>query len=41
MRVLASIQYTHKPSHNAALALDTLVLQIKHSEQVNIINSVL
>ena len=24
----------HKPSHNAALALETLVLQIKNSEQV-------
>ena len=34
MRELASIQYIHKPSHNAALALDTLVLQIKNSEQV-------
>ena len=34
MRELASIQYIHKPSHNAALALETLVLQIKNSEQV-------
>ena len=41
LRELASIQYIHKPSHNAALALDTLVLQIKNSEQVYIINSVL
>ena len=41
MRELASIQYIHKPSHNAALALETLVLQIKNSEQVKIINSVL
>ena len=32
-RELASIQYIHKPSHNAALALDTLV-QMKSSEQV-------
>ena len=31
----------HKPSHNAALTLETLVLQMKNSEQVNIINSVL
>ena len=28
-RELASIQYIHKPSHNAPLALDTLVLQNK------------
>ena len=34
IRELASIQYIHKPSHNAALALETLVLQIKNSEQV-------
>ena len=33
-RALASIQYIHKPSHNAALALETLVLKIKNSEQV-------
>ena len=32
-RELASIQYIHKPSHNAALALETLV-QMKNSEQV-------
>ena len=29
---LASIQYIHKPSHNAALAIDTLLLQMKNSE---------
>ena len=40
-RELANIQYIHKPSHNAALALETLVLQIKNSEQVEMINSVL
>ena len=34
MRELASIQYIHKPSHNAALALETLGLQTKNSEQV-------
>ena len=28
------IQYIHKPSHNAALAIDTLLLQMKNSEQV-------
>ena len=33
-RALASIQYIHKPSHNAALAIDTLLLQMKNSEQV-------
>ena len=33
-RALASIQYIHKPSHNAALALETLVLQMKNSEPV-------
>ena len=33
-RALASIQYIHKPSHNAALAHETLVLQMKNSEQV-------
>ena len=27
-RALASIQYIHKPSHKAALAIDTLLLQI-------------
>ena len=31
---LASIQYIHKPSHNAALAIDTLLLQMKKGEQV-------
>ena len=35
------IQYIHKPSHNAARAIETLVLQMKNSEQVYIINSVL
>ena len=39
-RALASIQYIHKPSHNAALAIDTLLLQMKNSEQVYIINYV-
>ena len=33
-RALASIQYIHKPSHNAALVIDTLLLQMKNSEQV-------
>ena len=33
-RALASIQYIHKPSHNVALAIDTLLLQMKNSEQV-------
>ena len=28
-RELANIQYIHKPSHNPALALETLVLQMK------------
>ena len=32
-RELASIQYIHKPSHNAALALETSV-QMTNSEQV-------
>ena len=32
-RTLASIQYIHKPSQNAALALETLVLQMKNNEQ--------
>ena len=40
-RALASIQYIHKPSHNTALALETLVLQMKNSEPVSIINSVM
>ena len=39
-RALASIQYIHKPSHNTALAIDTLLLQMKNSEQVYIINYV-
>ena len=39
-RALASIQYIHKQSHNAALAIDTLLLQMKNSEQVSIINYV-
>ena len=34
---LASIQYIHKPSHNAALAIDTLLLQMKNSEQVSLL----
>ena len=33
-RALASVQYIHKPFHNAALGLETLVLQMKNSEQV-------
>ena len=33
-------QYIYKPSHNADLAIDTLLLQMKNSEQVYIINSV-
>ena len=34
-RTLVSIQYTaHEPTHNAALALETWVLQIKNGEQV-------
>ena len=32
-RALASI-FIHKPSHNMALVLETLVLQMKNSEQV-------
>ena len=40
MRTLASIQYIHKPSHNGALAIDTLLFQMKNSEQVYIINYV-
>ena len=39
-RPLTSIQYIHKPSHNAALAIDALLLQMKNSEQVYIINYV-
>ena len=33
-------QYTHKPSHNAALSIDTLLLQMKNSEHVYIKNDV-
>ena len=33
-RALASVQYIHKPSHNAAIGLETLVLQMRNSEQV-------
>ena len=33
--------FIHKPSHNTNLALETLVLQMKNSEQVQIIYSVL
>ena len=33
-RAQASVQYIHKPFHNAALGLETLVLQMKNSEQV-------
>ena len=33
-RALSSIQYIHKPSHNGALAIDTLLLQMKNSEEV-------
>ena len=33
-RALPSIQYIHKPSHNVALAIDTLLLQMKNCEQV-------
>ena len=37
-RTLASIQYTaHKTTHNAALALDTLVLQLKMLNGYNIL----
>ena len=34
-------QYIHKPFHIAALGLETLVFQMKNSEQVYIINSAL
>ena len=35
MRILANIQYTvHKTTHNAALVLETLVLQMKNGDQV-------
>ena len=33
-RAQASVQYIHKPIHNAAFGLETLVLQLKNSEQV-------
>ena len=33
-RELTRIKYIHKPFHNAALALETLALQMKNSEQV-------
>ena len=33
-RALASVQYIHKPSHNATFGLETLVLQMKNSEHV-------
>ena len=33
-RTQASVQYIHKPFHNTALGLETLVLQMKNSEQV-------
>ena len=33
-RAQASVQYIHKPFHNAALGLETLVLQKENSEQV-------
>ena len=32
--VLASVQYIHKQFHNAAIGLETSVLQMKNSEQV-------
>ena len=28
------VQYIHKPSHNAALAIDTSLLQMKNSEGI-------
>ena len=31
-KVLYSIRYVHKPSHNAELAIDTLLLQMKNSD---------
>ena len=33
-RVLASVQYIHPSSHNTALVIDTLLLQMKNSENV-------
>ena len=42
MRTLANTQYTLlKTTHNAALALETLVLGMKNSEHVYYLNSVL
>ena len=42
IRTPANIQHAlHKTTHNAALALDTLVLQVKNSEHVYYLNSVL
>ena len=35
-REVSSIQYIHKPSHNAALSIDTLLLKIKNSVQTGI-----
>ena len=32
--IWASIQYIHKPSDNASLAIDTLLLQMNNGEQV-------
>ena len=40
-RAQASVRYIHKSFHNAALGLETLVLQMKNSEKVYIINSAL
>ena len=40
-RAQASVQYIHKPFPKAALGLETLVLQMKNSEKVYIINSAL
>ena len=36
-RAQASVQYIYKPFHNAALGLETLVLQMENSEQVSIL----
>ena len=40
-REQASVQCIHEPFHNAAFGLETLVLQMKNSDQAYIINSVL
>ena len=40
-RAQASVHYIHKSFHSAALGLETLVLQMKNSEKVYIINSAL